>query len=103
MAGKRLKEYRLYPAALADLDLVWDYTVQTWSTQQAETYIRGLAEALEAIARYPEIARERKEITPPIRLYAYQSHLIIYRIEKEFVAIIRIVHASRHWQALLED
>jgi len=74
-------EYRLSPAALYDLDAIWDCTARTWSVSQAETYIRGLVADLDLLVLHLGIARERVEIRPPVRLYRSGSHLIIYRIE----------------------
>ena len=32
-------ELRLTPAALIDLDMIWERTVTRWSVEQAEAYI----------------------------------------------------------------
>jgi toxin ParE1/3/4 len=103
MPGKPVNGYRLSPAARRDLDEIWDRTVRTWSLAQAETYLRGLGDTLDTICRHPEIARERREIDPPVRLHPYRAHLIIYRIGEDSLHVIRIVHGRRHWQALLES
>ena len=95
MAPNPINEYRLSPAAKSDLDGIWDY--------MAATYVRGLGETLTMLVRHPEMARERKEIDPPVRLHPYRSHLIIYRVESEYLTVIRIVHARQHWQVLLDD
>jgi toxin ParE1/3/4 len=96
-------EYRLAPAALNDLDAIWDYTARTWSVSQAETYIRGLTADLDLLVQHPEIARERVEICPPVRLYRSGSHLIIYRIEAGWLDVLRIVHARQNWAAYLNE
>jgi toxin ParE1/3/4 len=98
-----LNEYRLSPAAQNDLSGIWDYTALMWSPDQADAYLRGLAEKLDVLCVHPEIARERREIDPPVRLHSYRSHLIIYRIEDDHLAIIRVVHRRQHWQALLDE
>jgi len=61
-------EYRPSPAALNNMEAIWDYTARTWSVSQAETYIRGLAADLDLLVQHPGIARERVEICPPVRL-----------------------------------
>lgn len=103
MPQSRIDEYRLSPAARTDLSRIWDYTAEIWSSDQADTYLRGLGERLEALCSHPEIARERTEIDPPVRLLPYRAHLIIYRIEHDHLAIIRVVHGRQHWQALLSE
>jgi len=96
-------EYRLSPAALNDLDAIWEYTARTWSVGQAETYIRRLAADMDLLVQHPGIARERTEIHPPVRLFRSGPHLIIYRIEVEWLQVLRIVHARQNWVAYLNE
>ncbi|SIS91321.1 type II toxin-antitoxin system RelE/ParE family toxin [Phaeovulum vinaykumarii] len=74
-----------------------------WSVTQAETYIRGLASDMDLLVRHPGIAREHSEIRPPVRLYRSGSHLIIYRIEADWLEVVRIVHARQNWAAYLNE
>ena len=102
MPNVPVEGYRLRPAAETDLEDIWDYTAETWGPDQADDYVRGLARTFDLLAEFPEIARERTEIEPPVRCHPYRSHLIIYRQEGAWVVIVRVVHARRHWAGLLE-
>jgi len=55
------------------------------------------------LVRHPEIARERLEIRPPVRVYRSGSHLIIYRIEDGCLAVLHIVHARQDWATYLTE
>ncbi|MCB1469968.1 MAG: type II toxin-antitoxin system RelE/ParE family toxin [Rhizobiaceae bacterium] len=101
MTAPKLEGYRLTPAAQTDLDDIWTYTVAQWSADQAESYLRGLAQTLDLLVGEPKLARERNEIAPPVRLHPYRSHSVIYRIEGRFIDVIRIVHSHQHWQDLI--
>jgi toxin ParE1/3/4 len=103
MARGAAREYRLTPAALDDLQGIWIHSAQTWSADQADRYVTGITAAIEGLCAFPESARERTEFDPPVRLHRFRSHLIIYRIDDDFLAILRVVHARQHWQALDED
>ena len=103
MPRSPISEYRLSPRAQADLSDIWDYTARTWSPSRAEVYLQGLNERLRLLCDHPEIERERLEIKPAVRLHRYGSHLIVYRIEDDHLAIIRVVHNRQHWQALLNE
>ena len=103
MASGKANSYRLAPAAQRDLEDIWDYTAAQWSAAQAETYLRGLQSVLDTIVAQPQIARERREFDPPVRLHPYQSHLIIYREAGEYLDVLRVVHRRRHWSALIDD
>lgn len=94
--------YLLTPAAQRDLNEIWDYTARTWSPEQASLYVRNLKQTLQTIVSQPELARERSDISPPVRIHPFASHLIIYRIEDGHILVIRIVHARQSWQVLLE-
>ena len=43
------------------------------------------------------MARERTEVRPPVRLYTYMAHVIVYIIEDEDVLILRVLHGSSDW------
>lgn len=103
MPQSPFEEHRLSPAAQNDLSDIWDYTAEMWSPDQVDAYLRGLGDTFGTLCSHPEIARERVEIDPPVRLHPYRSHLIIYRIEKDHLAIIRVVHSRQHWQTLQNE
>jgi toxin ParE1/3/4 len=103
MPPERVSEFRLSPAAQQDLDGIWDYTAATWSPDQADDYLRGLGDKLALLCENPLIARERSEIDPPVRLHPYRSHVIIFRVEADHLAVIRIAHMRQRWQSLVTD
>lgn len=97
MADREPKSYRLRPRAVEDLEVIWLYTVAQWSVDQAELYIRQLMTGLDLLAANPEIARERTELSPPVRIHRIAAHLIVYRIQPDFLDIIRIRHGREDW------
>ena len=103
MSEPKIGEYRLSPAALSDLDAIWDHSARIWSVTQAETYIRRLASDMDLLVQHPGIARERTEIRPPVRFYRSGSRLIIYRIEAGWFEVLCIVHARQNWAAYLNE
>ncbi|KHQ51604.1 type II toxin-antitoxin system RelE/ParE family toxin [Mameliella alba] len=103
MARTRVSHYRLTPAAEADMTDIWTYTAAAWSADQADLYLRGLDEKLGILCQTPHIARERLEIVPPVRLHSYGSHLIIFQVEDDHLAVLRIVHSRQNWQVFLSS
>jgi toxin ParE1/3/4 len=97
MASSGPKSYRLRPRARDDLEAIWLYTAARWSVDQADLYIRQLTRGMELLAAMPEIARERIELTPPVRIHPVASHLIVYRIDADHIDIIRIRHSREDW------
>lgn len=49
-----------------------------WGLRQAEHYADSLFALFDFLAEYPEMAREREEFTPPVRIHPIGSHLVIY-------------------------
>jgi toxin ParE1/3/4 len=93
------KGYTLRPAAKSDLEAIWDYTAQTWSAAQAETYVRKLFNAFDLLVANPDIARERTEYSPPVHIYRAEQHVIIYHIVANTIEIIRVRHGREDWQS----
>lgn len=94
--------YRLTPRAVSDLDDIWHYTAGHWSVDQAGIYTDGFIHCFETIVASPFIARERTEFTPPIHIHPYERHLIIYLIENDHIAVVRLLGGQQDWQAILQ-
>lgn len=94
---------RLTPRALGDLEEIWLQTAANWSPAQADRYITGLNATFDLLRTVPELARERTEISPLVRLHRHRSHLVVYRTAPSMVLIIRVPHIKAHWQAALDD
>ena len=94
-------QFRLRPRARIDIAGIWGFSADHWSETQADRYIRGLNEAFNTIVEFPKASRERSEFSPPIRIKHYSSHVIAYRIEPEWIDILRILHARSNWSAIL--
>lgn len=97
MASRKRKPVRLRPAATDDLEAIWRYTAAQWTADQADRYIRQLTAGFDLLAEQPEIARERPELNPPVRIHPVASHLVVYRIESDYLDIMRIRHAREDW------
>lgn len=95
-------EYKLVlsPRAQRDIVDILRYSGERWGGQQLQTYRRKLDEALQLIARNPEAGHGRDDLPATHRLYAVGSHVIVYRLAKDSVGIVRVLHQrmslSRH-------
>ncbi len=94
--------YRLSPRALADLDDIWRYSAETWSIKRADGYIDELARVFETIASMPSLARERLEFAPPVRIHVHESHLLVYTVATDHVAIVRLLGGRQDWVSILK-
>lgn len=89
------------PAAETDLSGIWHYGADNWGIEQADRYADSLFALFDLLADFPEMARERSEFTPAVRIHPSGAHLVIYRAEGQGVEIIRILHAHQNLTAYL--
>ena len=89
-----MADYILSKKALSDLRNIWNYTVETWSEEQADIYYQNLIQAFEAIASRPESAgHSYEEVRSGYRGCHSGRHIIFYRVLKNGkVRIVRILH-----------
>ena len=90
--------YRLSRKAEDDLVEIYIDGVRNFGDAQAAKYHAELASTFEILAANPELARERSEITPPVRIYPHGSHIIVYLLDdRQDVLIIRVRHSREDW------
>jgi toxin ParE1/3/4 len=78
--------------AEADLRAIIRFTTLEWGIERAGSYARGLGERLQLLREHPELGPPADEISPGLRRYPYLSHNAFYRIGKDEVRIVRILH-----------
>jgi toxin ParE1/3/4 len=95
-----MAEYRLTPAAEGDLEVIWTYTLQQWSAEQADRYIDTLTAAFAELAQSPKSAPAFDQIRPGYRRRSIGRHMIYFRLTTYGIVVVRILHdrmvAPRH-------
>ena len=97
--------HRRAPQADADLDSIWDYVASKSSSLDiADRLIDSITNRFVLLANHPYIGRARDDdLRLHLRSFAVGEFVIIYRIEDDEVAILRVVRDSRDIAALLFD
>ncbi|MGV3578080.1 type II toxin-antitoxin system RelE/ParE family toxin [Brevundimonas sp.] len=99
-----MSRYWLTKAADADLDIIFWQGLERFGPSRTERYVEELERTFDHLCRFPEAARLRTELTPPVRAYPLEAHVIIYEIENGGIAILRIRSGRENWTASpLED
>ena len=81
------------PKAVADLDTIWHHTARHWGQMQAESYVRAIVEACEAVALGERTGADASGLRPGYRKLRIGRHLAFYRSsETGTVEIVRILH-----------
>ncbi|HZU29786.1 MAG TPA: type II toxin-antitoxin system RelE/ParE family toxin [Candidatus Angelobacter sp.] len=95
------KAFALTPLAARDLNEIWDYLASD-SLQAADRELNALEKALHGLVKNPGKGHKREELADSRhRFFLVYSYLIVYRPETKPLQIIRILHAARDVQALL--
>jgi len=86
-------------AAEDDLLEIFLYGIEAHGLAQAERYKGRLDKSFQTLSESPGIARLRQEITPPVRVYPVQKHLIVYTIQEDgqTVFVLRVRHHRENW------
>ena len=95
--------WRLRPAAQDDLAAIWRQGADLWGSDQADRYADAMFTLFDLLADFPEMARERPEFSPPVRIHPIEAHLVIYRVAAPGIEIIRVLHAHQNLIAFLQD
>jgi toxin ParE1/3/4 len=91
------------PRAQLDLAEIWDYTVDRWDVEQADSYLREIVTACEGIASGVRLTRSAESIRPGYRRYTIMSHVIFFKESAEVVDIIRVLHVRMDPSRYLPD
>jgi plasmid stabilization system protein ParE len=90
-----VSDYILAPAAVLDLEDIWDYIARD-KIDAADRWIGKLFDAFETIGRTPSIGHKREDLTSyPVLFWPVGGYLIIYRAEGRPIEIVAVTEGSR--------
>jgi len=88
-----MAKYELTNKAVADLNGIWEYTLENWSENQADRYYDMLLDVCQDIANNPELGKKYDGIKPELFGLKANRHIIFYRkSEVKPIEITRILH-----------
>ena len=92
-------EIEFSQAAENDLLDVFMYGIEEHGLAQAERYKSQLNKSLQIISANPKVTRLRYEISPPVRVYSAQKHMIVYTIieDRQTILVLRLRHQRENW------
>ncbi|RUM24897.1 type II toxin-antitoxin system RelE/ParE family toxin [Rhizobium vallis] len=87
-----MKALLLSPAAVDDIDRIYDYTEEKWGQGQAEDYIFALRDDCGALAAQTKRGRKIMGLRSGYTALAFRSHFVIYTETEDVLTIVRILH-----------
>ena len=89
--------------AVSDLEVIWLYTVEKWSVEQADRYYNLIFDEINYICRNINTGKSMEHVRRGYRASKVKSHLIFFRIKNDTVEIIRILHERMDIKNRLND
>ena len=90
-----MDHYTLSQKAQEDIESIYDFGLQKFGKDQAIGYLMEMRSYFELLLRNTEIGKQRDEIKQGLYSFPYVSHIIFYRLFKNHIRIVRILHGSR--------
>ena len=79
--------------AVEDLNDIWDYTVKTWSENQAEIYYSLLMDSCQELANKPSQGKSYDVVEKNVLGFKIGEHIIFYQIVSlKEIEVVRILH-----------
>ena len=79
--------------AVEDLNDIWDYTVKTWSENQAEIYYKLLMDSCQELANKPSQGKSYDIVEKNVLGFKTGEHIIFYQIVSlKEIEVVRILH-----------
>ena len=66
----------------------------------AKRVLNEIERVCRLIASRPKMGRERPDLKPNIRSFGVMSWIIFYRVDADFVEIVRVLHSARDLDAI---
>lgn len=94
-----MAKYKLTNQAVSDLADIWDYTIKTWSENQAEKYYQQIINTFQNLAKNPENGKQNFEVYKHLLGFKIGKHIIFYQIISDNqIQIARILHERMDWE-----
>ena len=87
------KGYKLSQEADNDMAGIFDYTESEYDLQKAIDYTLQFNSVFTRLSLEPKLGRSRNEIREGLRSLIQNKHVIFYRILKEHIRIVRVLHS----------
>jgi toxin ParE1/3/4 len=91
---------RRLPQAIRDVDDIWLY-IARHDPDAATRLVERIVSSVARLADYPESGPSRPEIGAGARSVTVGNYLVLYRVERNSVDIVRVVHAAQDPLGLL--
>jgi toxin ParE1/3/4 len=97
-----MKQSVFSPRSRKDFDEILTYFKET-NPDGALDFVTHLQLTCDQLAQMPEMGRKRDDLARGLRSVPVEKYLIFYRLVKNDIRIVRILHASRNLEQIFTD
>jgi toxin ParE1/3/4 len=88
-----MAKYYFTKEAVEDLTEIWNYTFDTWSEKQADTYYELILTSCNELAKKPNLGKDYEVVTKGILGFRAGEHIIFYYVvSHNEIEVARILH-----------
>ncbi len=99
-----MPSYLISKEAVNDINNIWIYTAENWSTEQADRYYNLILDEIEHITENFEMASTFENVRKGYRYSKVKSHLIFFKKTKDNkIEVIRVLHAKMDIENRLDE
>ncbi len=99
-----MPNYIISEEAIEDINNIWMYTAENWSTGQADRYYNLILDEIEYIADNFESARDMGKVRKNYRYSKIKSHLIFFKKHNDkTIEVVRVLHERMDIENRLTD
>lgn len=86
--------YEIYQQvkARSDIKNIWLYSYENFGVTQADKYLDELETGMDALRANPQIGVSCDYIRAGYRQFKVNDHYIFYRVSKQTIRIVRVLH-----------
>lgn len=84
--------YKLTKEAEKDIASILQSSVSLFGREQTEIYSKSLSRCFELLSINPEMGKNSDDIKVGYAKFPHGSYVIYYKIESEYIFIVRILH-----------
>ena len=97
------RTYVISKKAVSDLEEIWLYTVEKWSSEQADRYYKLIFDEINYICKNSDAGRSMEHVRKGYRASKVKFHLIFYKVSNDIIEIVRILHERMDIENRLND
>ncbi len=90
--------YKVSVKAEIDLTKMYEYGIETFGLEQAQTYLLGIHTLFQVLADNANLGRDASEFIILLKRFSYKSHTIFYLATDIDILIVRVLNQSMDYE-----